>query len=166
MCIRDRTNADPNPEKVLLALRYKNTIQAQIDIAIQDLSVLSASGVNDNHIYVVRIVRDVATQLRNATDTGPPVLNFSSIENSALEVCRPVDGVDEVFVVSDGFLGTSGVVITTGYNTGRSAIPSGPVNNSLRLGMSVAGVSDILVLSIYPLAAGIDMYGGVIWREL
>lgn len=160
------TTADPNPEKVLLALRYKSVIDSQIDIAIQDISVLSASGMNDNHIYVIRIVRDVATQLRNAANTGPPTLNFSAIQNSALEACRPVDGVDEVFVVSDNLLGTSGVIITTGYNTGRSAIPSGPVQNSLRLGMSIAGVSDILLLSIYPLALGIDMYGGMIWREL
>jgi len=160
------TNTDPNPEKVLLAIRYRNTSASQIDIEVISTSVMSTSGTADYHMLILRIVRDVATQLRNAANTGPPTLTFAPISNSALEVARPQDGVDEAFVVSDNLLGTSGVVISTVYNVGRSSVPSGPVQNSLRLGMSIAGVSDIITLSVYPFAAGIDMLGSLTWREL
>jgi hypothetical protein len=160
------SNGDPNPEKILLALRYKDVSSSQIDIDIISSSVMCVTGVSDYHMYIIRIIRDVSTQLRNAANTGPPTLTFAPISNSALEVARPQDGVDEAFIVSDNLLGTSGIIISSVYNIGRSAVPTGPVQNSLRLGMSIAGVSDIITLSVYPFSGARDMLGGLTWREL
>jgi hypothetical protein len=149
--------ADTNPEKVLLALRYRDVTAAQVDIDILSVSVLSTGSGGEDNIAIVRLIRDASTQLRNLTNTGPPVLTWSPIANSALEVARPPDGPNEAFVVTDNMLGTSGTVIVAQYSTGNEAVPSGPVRNAIRMGMSVAGVSDIIVLS---------MYGAITWREL
>lgn len=158
--------ADTNPEKVLLALRYKSVTAAQVDIDILSVSVLSTGSGGEDNIAIVRLIRDATTQLRNITNTGPPVLTFSPIANSALEVALPPDGPNEVFVVTDNLLGTSGTVIVAQYSTGNESVPSGPVRNAIRMGMSIAGVSDIIVLSVFPLSATPDMYGAITWREL
>jgi len=149
--------ADVNPEKVILALRYRDSNASQVDIDILSVSVLSTGGTGEDNI---------ATQLRNLTNTGPPVLTFSPIANSALEVALPADGPNEAFVVTDNMLGTSGTIIVAQYSTGNESVPSGPVRNAIRLGMSRAGVSDIIVLSVFPLSATPDMYGALTWREL
>lgn len=158
--------ADTNPEKVILALRYRDVNASQVDIDILSVSVLSTGGTGEDNIAIVRLIRDVSTQLRNLTNTGPPVLTFSPIVNSALEVARPPDGPNEAFVVTDNMLGTSGTIIVAQYSTGNESVPSGPVRNAIRMGMSRAGVSDIIVLSVFPLSATPDMYGAITWREL
>lgn len=158
--------ANPNPEKVLLVLRYRDLNAAQVDIDVQAIGGMGQGGTTEYNVMILRLVRDAATQLRNETDTGPPVLTFAPITGSALEVARPQDTVDEAFVVSDNLLGTSGVVIFAQYNLGRSVIPSGPIRNSLKLGMSIAGVSDLLVLSVYPINSTPNILGSITWREL
>lgn len=155
---------DTNPEQILIALRYKDTSAAQIEVDTNLISVLATGGVNDAHLYLVRIIRNQATQTRNAADTGPAVFTWSSIQNSALEVARPQNGVDEAYIVSDDFLGTSGSILDTQLNIGRASGISG-LRNTLKLGFSLAGVSDILTISAFPYA-NTNVYASIGWREL
>ncbi len=48
---------------------------------------------------------------------------------------------------------------------GGSSISS-PLHNALRLGSTIAGVADQIVLAVRPLAADADLHGGLAWREL
>lgn len=158
--------ANPNPEKVLLALRYQSVTAAQVDIDIISISFMSVGSTNEYNMYTLRLVRNVATQTRNAANSGPAVLTFSPIVNSALEVARPVNGVSDAFIVTDNLLGSSGTIILARFSAGRETHALDAVRNSLRLGMSQAGVSDILVLSVIPIGGTPDVVGSMAWREL
>ena len=135
---------NPNPEQILMAFTYKNATVAQTEIDLVASSIV-ANTTNDVFALIVRIVRDPATQLRNAADTGPPTLSYSSIQDSALQVARPADS----FVVTDNFLGTSGYILEMFVVQSRNTTAV-PIRNTIKLGWSLAGASDILVISAFP----------------
>lgn len=137
-----------NPEKVLIALRYKSLSTSQVDINTDALSVVSSGGTTNVMAVVLRIIKDEATQLRNSTDTGPPTITWTPISNSALEFAAPTGG-NAVFVVKDNFTGASGHILDMTSLSGSSSTKTA-IRNSLKLGFSIAGVSDILVLTGYP----------------
>ena len=60
---------------------------------------------------------------------------------------------------------TGGTLILAGFGAGQSSILE-EIKNTLYLGSSGAGVPNTLVLCIRPLAANLDIYGSITWREL
>jgi hypothetical protein len=92
----------------------------------------------------------------------------SGVDGSALEVYRHTAAGDfgDAYVVSDNLLGASGTILSLSYGTGRVALEFRPVVNRFRLGMSAAGVSDMLVVSARPLNGSTPMWGGMTWLEL
>jgi len=67
--------------------------------------------------------------------------------------------------------GTNANTITGGYELGggyfsTNAPPTSAVENALRLGSTIAGVADSIVLSITPVTNNISAYGSITWREL
>jgi hypothetical protein len=136
---------NPNPEQVLMAIRYKNESSAQIEIDFTEVTSV-ANTANDVYMLVTRLVKDVSTQLRNAANTGPPVLTYSPIVSSALEVARPA----AAYVVSDTFLGGSGYVLDIIAVQSRNT-SSANIRSTIKLGWSLAGASDVLVISAFPL---------------
>lgn len=133
-----------NPEQVLMAFTYKNATVSQTEIELQGVTSV-ANTTNDVYAILVRLVRDPATQLRNAADTGPPTLSYSALKDSALQVARPA----AAFVVTDNFLGDSGYILEMFSVQSRSTI-SADVRNTIKLGWSLAGASDVLVVSAFP----------------
>lgn len=136
---------DPNPERVLLAVRYQNEAAAQVEIDLTDVSTTATGGTNNEYLLVIRLIKNAATQLRNAANTGAGVLAFSALTGSVLEVARPTDA----YVVTDSFLGSSGYILDTVCSVSRAAASSN-VRSTIKLGWSLAGASDILVISAFP----------------
>lgn len=60
---------------------------------------------------------------------------------------------------------TGGTVIAGGYVTGNTTFAE-PIESELKLGASIAGVQDELVLAVSPQTSNLDIYGGIGWREL
>jgi len=80
---------------------------------------------------------------------------YTGLENSAIE-----------YYVGDGTnVVTNGFLIDSKYGQGNSSIQSS-IDNILRLGATIAGESDILVISVSPLDPNLDVYGGITFREL
>lgn len=64
-----------------------------------------------------------------------------------------------------------GAPIAGGYTDstasgGGGGSATGPLDTTLRLGASIAGVVDEIVLAVRPLGNGADIHGGLEWREL
>ena len=64
---------------------------------------------------------------------------------------------------------TGGTLVTSGYVPGgvqqRGSI-TGELTNALKLGASISGTVDTIVLCVTPLANSADILGGITWREL
>lgn len=152
---------NPNKEQVMIAVRYKSINTAEVEI---NTDFITAATVTNNALFYlnVRLVRNVATQLRNAADTGPPTLSWTSVQDSAVEISRPA----AAYVVNDNFSGTSGYIMEMGANVSKASVVTA-VRNKMKLGFSIAGVSDILVVSAYPIdPVSQTLYATVGWQEL
>lgn len=155
--------ADTNPEKILMAFRYKSVKAADIEVDSELITALATGGTNDSAVVCLRLLRDVATQTRNEADTGPAVFTWSAIQDSVLEVARPVEAVDEAFIVTDNFLGTSGYILSMHSLVGRSRSQVNAAN-TLKMGISIAGVSDVLVVTAFPFDT-CDVNATFDWKE-
>lgn len=160
-------------EKVVLALRYKDIIASQVEIDTKQISVYCTSSTNDPFVYAVRLIRDPTNLISDLGVSPPPYYadgaNWVAQTGSALEVLRPPDTTgNEVFVIKETpeFDGTSGIVLYVGFGAGRNTPAVSQLNNTLKLGMSVAGVSDVLVISCRSLSSNLDVCASVVWSEL
>lgn len=60
---------------------------------------------------------------------------------------------------------TGGTLILSGFGSGQSNIFE-EIKNAIHLGSSISGTPDQIVLCVRPLAANLDAYGSLVWREL
>ena len=80
-----------------------------------------------------------------------------------------VDEVNSGVQTAKGNVGTSvtnGVYISGGYASTDTQQISAELSNALRLGASIAGVRDELVLCVMPLSPNADIHATLTWREL
>lgn len=130
----------------LIGLRLKTT-HLGIIMGIADFSVLSLA--KDNFEWLL---------LHNPTVDN--VFTYSDIADSGLQVARPNADSPSPNVVSDvGYRVTGGFVSEVGRDM------SGGLGNSLRLGASIAGVRDEVVLAVRALSINLDVHGSLSWRE-
>ena len=113
-------------------------------IDLLDFSVLSAT--NDNQLIEAWL---------NPTIAG--TFTYSNVTNSSVQVALgATNGSNTV---------TNGTRLFSKYIAAKSA-PSMSIENAIRLGCSMAGVLDTIVLTTRPLTSNSDVYGGISWREL
>lgn len=90
---------------------------------------------------------------------GTAAFTYAAISNAAVEVAiGAADGSNTL---------TGGSIIAAGVGTGakRSALIEAAINNALRMGSSIAGVSDELVLAVIPYGDQAEIDAALNWRE-
>lgn len=141
-------------EYVVLLLRYKDLQASQITLNLISSSLLSTT--NDNYMWLIRL-------LPNLNSVSGAFSAWESILNSPVEVNR----TDGLTITNDNSLGASGTIIASGYGTSKtSETPSVPIENLLRIGFNIDGISQIVCLSVIPITSGMDIYGSLTWREV
>lgn len=132
-----------NQNNAILGIRLKSAyVGCTIDIL--DLSVLMSS----SDIYEWKLIL-------NPTVAG--TFTYSDITNSALQ--RAIgDGSTNV--------ASGGTVVAGGYGSSKSEIVGDQLKNLLKLGSSISGTMDTLVLCIYPLGANnVTCFGSINYRQ-
>lgn len=81
-------------------------------------------------------------------------LTYSALTNSSLQ-----------HSVGAGETITGGTVLDSGYVEGNRG-DAISIENAVRLGATIAGVSDELVFAVRPLSSNLDILGAINWREL
>jgi len=119
-------------------------------------------------------VIDYAIHIKTATDViykvilNPTVagtFTYNNINNSVIAVAKgDAAGNPSTNTVTGGTLLQSGYIKAAGGATSGGGAKDNLVN-ALRLGMSIAGVTDTIVLCVQPLDANADVYGAITWRE-
>lgn len=134
--------ATKNVTNAIIAARLKTGyLSATIDVL--DLSLLTTS--NDNYEWQLYL-----------NPSGLNGLTYSGVDNSALEYAVAPNGT----VISGGFS------IAGGYAQAKTDIQADSLKSLLKLGSSITGRKDVLVLSCQPLGASDSVvYGGINYRE-
>jgi len=134
--------ATKNVTNAIIATRLKTGyLSATIDVL--DLSLLTVS--NDNYEWQLYL-----------NPSGINNLTYSGVNNSSLEYAVAPNGT----VISGGFS------IAGGYAQAKTDIQADSLKSLLKLGSSITGRKDVLVLSCQPLGASDSVvYGGINYRE-
>jgi hypothetical protein len=134
--------ATKNVTNAILATRLKSGyLGATIDVI--DLSLLTTS--NDNYQWQLYM-----------NPSGINGLTYSDINNSALEYAIAPNGT----AISGGF------AIAGGYAQAKTDIQAASLKSLMKLGSSVTGRKDVLVLSCLPLGSSDSVvYGSLNYRE-
>lgn len=132
-----------NQNNAILGIKLKSAYKG-CTIDIIDASILMAS----SDIYEWTIVL-------NPTVAG--TFTYSDITNSALQ--RAIgDGTTNI--------ASGGTVLAGGYGVSKSEIVGDQFKNLLKLGSSIGGTMDSLVLCIYPLGANnVNCFGSINYRQ-
>ncbi len=134
-------NANSTSSKyALLGIRLQTT-KADTFVDILDYSVLSKTA--DNQLVEVWL---------NPTITG--TFTYSSVTNSSVQIAKGA-----------GATSSGGTLLFSAYVSQQTA-ESVKIENAIRLGMSMAGVQDEIVLTTNPLTSNSDVFGAISWREL
>jgi hypothetical protein len=123
-----------------LGVRLKNT-HFDVQTELQTISFLGTS--NDDYRWEIIV---------NPTITG--AFTYNGVTNSSLEFAIGL-GTPTV---------TGGYIIASGYARQTTSINI-PVNNLIKLGSSLAGVADTVVLTLTPISAGLTVYSSLIINE-
>lgn len=95
----------------------------------------------------------------NPTVTGG--LTYSDISNSAVQHAEgDIVGSNSTTTLSD-----VGIIISRGYGT-QNLSPNVKIQSALKLGSTINGIRDELVLAVIPLSSNLDVRGSMTWREI
>ena len=124
----------------VIGIRLKST---HLDTTIKLVNQTLLAETNDDFEWQVVLNPTVAS-----------TFTYSDLTNSAVQVAK---GVTANTV-------TNGTVLLGGF--GSNSVPtSSELLNSIRLGASIAGVRDEIVLCVRPLAINLDIQASLTWRE-
>jgi len=132
-----------NQNNAILGIRLKSAY-AGCTIDIVNLAVLMASA----DIYEWSIVL-------NPSIAG--TFTYSDVTNSALQ-----------YAIGNGStnIASGGTLLAGGYGNSKSEITGDQLKNLIKLGSSISGTMDTLVLCIYPLGANnVNCYAGINYRQ-
>ena len=135
-------SATKNKLNAILAMRLKNEcLDATVDIL--DLSLLTTS--NDNYEWQLIL-----------NPSGLNSLSYTPVPNSVIEYAVPPNGTN----ISGGY------ALAGGYAQAKTDIQSEQLKAMLKLGSSITGLRDQIVLACYPLGASDSVvHGGINYRE-
>lgn len=166
ICTTVISEGGQNPRGVL-----RHTSNAEIGINANDVGIIYAlvglrlkstaiGGVVD--VLDATVIATTADDFEWLIVLNPTLANaitFTPQTNSVLE-----SGVGNAGNPSNSTV-TGGTVLAGGYSKSSNTI-SAQINNALRLGASIAGVSDEIYLCVRPLTSNLDVFGSITWREL
>ena len=98
---------------------------------------------NDNYYWELHL---------NPVFNTPPT--WSGLNNSGLD-----------YFLGQSILTSDGVILDSGYAVSRT-VSSDEIDNALRLGADINGVSDYIVLMVSPLSINLDVHGSLTYREV
>lgn len=127
----------------ILGIRLSATYK-DITVIPESLSVIC--GTNDSFRWRLQL---------NPVITG--TFTYGALVNSSVEYAVGTSG---------STVTTAGLIISTGYASVTSRQVSQELNTALRIGVSIAGVSDTLVLAITPISANTSVSASLTFREL
>lgn len=88
-------------------------------------------------------------------------LTWTGVTNSAVEYATPDTGNDPI----DETYSSAGTIIAKGFVGSGQRLVSQDVRNLIRLGSSIAGTPDTLILLVQPHAVNLDFLASMQWRE-
>jgi hypothetical protein len=127
----------------LLGIRLK---AAYKDITVIPESLSAIAGTNDAFRWSLHI---------NPTVTG--TFTYNDLANSAIQWAN---GTAKPTITADG------IIISSGYASTASKQTSESLNTALRIGSTIAGVQDTLVLAITPITSNMSTLTSLEFREL
>jgi hypothetical protein len=140
----DFINANSTSTKyAILGIRLNSSnIGTMVDILT--LSLLSAT--NDNVLWEIWL---------NPTVAG--TFTYNTVTNSGVQVAKGTTGGTNTV--------TGGTLLDSGFMVAQNSVRLS-IENAIRLGMSIGGTLDEIVLTANPLSTNLDIYGSITWREL
>jgi len=130
----------------ILGIRQKST---HLDSTVSMIRLSTLATTNDPYHWQIRWNPTVAGTFTYADETN-------SLVQIALGDTTANPSTNTV---------TLGTIVDSGYGTGNSSLDT-IIVNTLRLGASIAGVRDEIVLCVTPGSVNLDIAGGFTWREL
>jgi hypothetical protein len=121
-------------------------VDKQSDVQIQNIGLAALT--NDSYNWQIRLNPDV-----------DGTFAYANVASSVVSIALG----DTTSNPSNSVV-TNGIVIASGYGAQLTSV-SIDKENFLKLGTTVAGVSDKLVLCAAPLTANLDLAGSMTWRE-
>jgi len=131
---------------MIYGMRLKGT---HVDHIIDILKIDIMAETNDDFIWEVRL---------NPSITN--VVTWGNITNSAIQIANGIEGAAASANIVSG-----GTLIESGNGKGDTQI-SEEIINALKLGSSIAGIADIITISITPISAGLDLFVSKTRREV
>lgn len=137
-------NANSTSNKyALLGIRLNSS---SFDALVDLLTISLLAATNDNVLWEVWL---------NPTVAG--TFTYNSITNSSVQIAKGDSaGTNTV---------TGGTLLDSGYMLASSTAILN-IDNAIRLGASIAGTQDTIVLTANPLSTNLDIYASLTWREL
>lgn len=129
----------------ICGLRLKQAYLAA-SVFLERISIIENSGANNPFLWRLHL---------NPTLTSG--LTWADVSNSAVQFGTGAPAGDAITGV--------GTVLSGGYQARTDATAAIDVDQALRLGSTIAGVSDIIVLSGTPITNSQLYFGGLQWRE-
>lgn len=126
----------------VMGARLKST---DTDTLVDFLNFSLMGITNDNYYYEVYF---------NPTVAG--TFTYNDVSNSSIQIAKADTGGTNTV--------TGGTLIDSGYITSANS-EEFSIDNAIKLGASIDGVSDEFVLCVVPLTTGLDIYGSLTWRE-
>ena len=119
---------------------------AKVDTLVDLLNFTLLGATNDDFLYEIWLNPTLASGS----------WSFNPIANSSVETAFGTTGGQPRI--------SGGTLVDSGYQR-RQTSDQKPFESAVRLGASIAGVSDIIAISVQPISNGLDIYGSITWRE-
>lgn len=136
-------DGDQNTTYALIGIRLKST---HLGVTIDPESFSMINENNDDFRWALHL---------NPTISG--TFTYSDVPNSSLQ---------EAYGVTANTITNDGLIIDSGYASIDILSTSGALSSALKIGSTISGTVDELVLSVQPLSNGADIQGSLTVREL
>lgn len=144
----DIAAATPGTAYAICGIRLKSAYLSA-DVRIERISIIETSGVNNPFLWKLHLNPTIAA-----------ALTWSDQPNSAVQF-----GVGDGSTPANNVISAVGTVLAGGYQSRTDATANVAINTALRIGATIAGVADRLVLSGTPTTNNQLYFGGAQWRE-
>lgn len=144
----DIAAATPGTAYAICGIRLK-AAYLSADVRLEKISMIETSGTNNPFLWKLHL---------NPTVTAG--LTYSDQSNSAIQFGR-----GDADTASNNVITAAGTVLAGGYQARTDATANVAINTALRMGATIAGVADRLILSGTPTTNNQLYFAGMQWRE-
>jgi hypothetical protein len=140
------THVNANSTSTKYAIIGAQVQASKIDTLVEVLTFTALGLTNDDFLWEL---------WWNPAVTG--TFTYTPITSSAVAIAKGS--------ATGGNTVSGGSLLSSGYGSSSSAIRE-KIESALRLGMTIDGTLDTVVLSVQPLSSNLDILGSITWREL